>query len=1020
MARQLPLSVQNLLAGGQAINPIMVIGINFGNNPIPALYADRDLGDPRAPIVRGKILNFGTLEDVTRLDGSGSASTLSFTLDDSDGAIKSIMDSVDITYNPVTIYQYFDGLSLDDMIPLFHGVLASPMEWSEGTRSVSLTAITRQSNFMVGFSLDESNVPVYHQSLLNVAWPMIFGSPWYTPTIALQEIPIGYITNAFVVPDPSLQAEINQLRKEMNDIMNETSGIEPDQSGVLDSFGNTYSTFEDLEEFLPQYYQWADQQTNRINAIKVRIADLQDQYNQQYAKYLTRNGVIGGYRFPQHTPLICKINERTFKITFLGEQGYTPSNPEEVCPISLQLWESPYLFTPPANMTIDQYQSWLNYSARIQGLATQTGVGPSYSYLYAVATTDVPITRLGADFVEEGSQVELLDNMPGGYWHVASITPGELQGVYAYRTVNGYRRLAQVPTKYYSVQTFAMGPLLVTYVVLNRPLSTVSYYDNLVTTPFDLVLLSIQQQENQQGVSRLTNKIEWEDDLYVNFVSAIGPNAVDVMKWLIAGYTNYTFDATSFDSVRVAVDAFPVAFCLNSRPVVDQVLQDIAYQSRCALWLKNGVYFLKYLPGSANPTSTITEDDIDFGSLKVSTSSTDQIITKYVAHWKPDYVHEQSDIMIQNNVWKYGIIEESHDFYIYNNFNLVQKAATFWMLRRSYTWKMVTLKTHLTQLGVETLDDVILQSSYVTSDSDGVICQVESCQYNSDDNTIDMVLWTGIRFGESTPFPFARPSTLSEFALSPLYTEQNTGALPLIPSERYTPLVPYFNHIPNLVTIVYPDFGNTADENGYLYGGNAASLGDAYPSDENNPFKLPSYVAPSLVTTTRPLTDYTPFVVPPALNVTANPDILAKAFPGQVTSRGDDGTMWEVNMFPNGFGSDSYNKNAKEIHGDTSLSGIEGEWVTVFRIVGSDGARRYYFASAHFAAFPVLMHSKELGDVYPSGSFGGAVESVTMNQLQLDASSDIPDNTWAICCRVWNQNQAYYQVQVPVWLPKTT
>jgi hypothetical protein len=1016
--RVLPLSVQELLANGQGINPIMVVGINFGNNPVQALYADKDLGDPLNPSIRGKILQFGQLEDVTRIDGSGSASSISFTLDDTDGLIKGIMDGVDITYNPVTIYQYFDGLSFNDLVPLFFGVLASPIEWDEGTRSVQLTAITRQSNYMVGFSLDESNVPVYHQSLLNKAWPMVFGSPFYTPTLLLQEIPVGYITNAFVVPDPSIPAQVIVLKNQILSIQGENPGIEPDQSGVFDSFGNTYSTFEDMEEFLPQYYAWANRQQDRIEAINLQIADLNDQYQQQLAKWLPRNNVIGGYRFPQGIPLICKVNERTFKITFLGGGG-VPANPEEPCPASFVLYESPYQFTPLNQQPLSAQQQAADQATKSQQLAETLGLNNSAAQLQAlIDSTPFEIPRAGAEFFEEGTQVELLDNLPGGYWHVASITPGILQGVYAYRTQNGYRRLAQVPPKYYSVVTFPMGPLLVTYVVLVRPLSTVSYFDNLVTTPYNIKILNLEQQENQLGVSKLTNKIEWEDEIFVNFISEIGPNVIDIMQWLIFGYTHYTIDAISFASVRAVVDPYPAAFCLTSRPIVDQLLQDLAYQSRCSLWLKNGVYFIKYLAGDPNVVSTITEDDIDFGSLRVAASSTDSIVTKYVATWRPDGVHEQSDVMLQNNVLKYGILEESHDYYIYNNYALVLKSATFWLLRKSNCWKMVTLKAHLTKLDIETLDDVNLHLAdpYVTTFTDGVACQVESCQYNPNDNTIDMTLWTGIRFGEMLPYAFARPASLPANAISPLYTELNTGAAPSIPSEIFTPLTPFYNQLQTHTTII-SDFDRNVDANGFVSGNFPSTLGDPFPSDQNDILTIPSYNIPDLVGGTPPVNDFKQFVVPPPLDVTANADILSKSFAGQVTSRGTDGTIWAVNMFPNGFGESAINKNAKELHGDTTLHGIEGEWVTVHRVIGQDGSRQYFFASAHFAAFPVLMHSKELGDVYPAGSFGGAVTGVTMNQLQLDDSADIPDNTWAICVRVWNMNQAYYQVQVPVWLP---
>ncbi len=174
----------------------------------------------------------------------------------------------------------------------------------------------------------------------------------------------------------------------------------------------------------------------------------------------------------------------------------------------------------------------------------------------------------------------------------------------------------------------------------------------------------------------------------------------------------------------------------------------------------------------------------------------------------------------------------------------------------------------------------------------------------------------------------------------------------------------------------------------------------------------------NFVSVTKPDNSYIFSKIPPALNVSADANILAKTFPGKVFSIGSDGGTWHVDMYPNGLDSPSIRKLAREVHGDADLHGIEGEWVTVSRIIGLDNKKRYSFSTQHTAAIPVLMSSKTLGDLYPFSTVGAPITGVTVSQIQIDSSAQIPANTWGIAVRSWNANTARYEVQVPVWLPK--
>jgi hypothetical protein len=85
------------------------------------------------------------------------------------------------------------------------------------------------------------------------------------------------------------------------------------------------------------------------------------------------------------------------------------------------------------------------------------------------------------------------------------MTPGTVLAVKAYKQFTGERRLVDVPADLYRVETKTYGAITAVQLVFNRPLS------------------SIQDQG-------------WSDDVYVTFESTIGPNIIDILKYLIQDY----------------------------------------------------------------------------------------------------------------------------------------------------------------------------------------------------------------------------------------------------------------------------------------------------------------------------------------------------------------------------------------------------------------------------------------------------------------------------------------------------
>jgi hypothetical protein len=63
--------------------------------------------------------------------------------------------------------------------------------------------------------------------------------------------------------------------------------------------------------------------------------------------------------------------------------------------------------------------------------------------------------REGFEFVNAGTQAVIAGNYPLKY--VASVVPGTVLKVWAMRSFNGLRQMAEVPRSYYTISTQAIG-----------------------------------------------------------------------------------------------------------------------------------------------------------------------------------------------------------------------------------------------------------------------------------------------------------------------------------------------------------------------------------------------------------------------------------------------------------------------------------------------------------------------------------------------------------------------------------
>lgn len=382
----------------------------------------------------------------------------------------------------------------------------------------------------------------------------------------------------------------------------------------------------------------------------------------------------------------------------------------------------------------------------------------------------LPGTKVGQQFYNAGTSVVIADNYPIEF--VASIVPGTVLRVWAMRSFNGLKTLAVVPPSYYTTSTKNYGGQDALIVTLKQPLSTTAFYADLYTDTWE-------NNFGQYLPPHIVNHIEWDDQIYITVQSDIGPNPVDIMIYLIETYSVLSYDTTTFNAVKAALANYSMNFTLSVMQNVIQTLTDIAYQAECVIFLRDDVFYLIYLGQQPTPVDTLTEDDIVVSSLEVTTTPTENLITKYTATYRPDYsplFNKPVSVILRYNIKKYGTHAETFDYYAYNNFYQVEHVATFWMIRRANTFKILKAKLLITKLNLEVFDAVTLNFATPYVANQDVVGLITSAKYNSTDSSIDVEIWTPVRLGEMAPYTFAWPAGLTETDIFPTVHDVEAGA----------------------------------------------------------------------------------------------------------------------------------------------------------------------------------------------------------------------------------------------------
>ena len=727
--------------------PITIIEVDWVSGSTSA-YADRTVGG-----IRGRIVEVSDLDNVVGVSDNSGSQELAVTLDDTDGTIKALFDAHDIHKRTARVYQYFAGLDLTDKFLLFSGKVSSPITWSERDRTIKFTIISQLEDKEIGFSAEEGQFPYLPADMVGKAWPMIFGKVMNCPALQVNKAVTGTtLTGVGVLSGMDLWAGLpdgaddSQFTLSILTLVIQISHLKK----VKDCWAPPFHPAVDAKKAADLQKQIDSLNDQVLEAVSRRdkqracaLARRQQQIADANATGLGENPIhiLGGEDFPQRQTITINIGGGLFTGHFEGGLFYVdsrqhPANDATATTAYAEKTQEPAICLEPTQKSYYRYEDNVPKGCGDNWGDTIIDMGVTITNSNAT-TSEMDTEPVAQQFwADPGASVTIAGDEPITY--IASIVPGTVLAVKAYKQLTGERRLVDVPTDLYTVTTHAYGAVTAVQIVVDKPLSSIT----------------------DQG---------WSDDLYVTFESSVGPDIVDILKHLIANYTDLDWDEASFGHVQEKLRPFPANFPILERKNTIQVLQEVAFQARCALWISNGVFFLKYLPEEPTPAGTITVSDIDAElGIDVELTPTEDIVTKMKFTWRlswaalsdrPQDTNEKT-IILRHNVAKYGTQEQDYDFYIYNQPDIVYKCATFWLIRKSNTWKRIKFKTFLNKLNLETFDAVTLafDSPYVANGH--VLAVVEKANYNSADNCVDFECLVPVTAGRMGKYRFFWPAAL--------------------------------------------------------------------------------------------------------------------------------------------------------------------------------------------------------------------------------------------------------------------
>lgn len=786
--RQFSTSASDNLNKKQGVEPVVFIGIDWFDGAATTYYSSTEFAGTEKSVV-----SISDLETTQRIEGSGATQSTNVILSDTSGKLADIMNNYDVQKRPAKVYLGFPNVPLSESVLLLDGEINSPIKWDERSRTLSFTILSKIEGRLFGFAAEDGLFQDVDSRTRSTPWPFRFGETCAYPAVEIRNGRTGLLRIGQGVLDATLDAKICQAQKiecpRIPDPLNSANEPSPEDnlnsaslfwdvsgSDVFD-FGPTTPFGTRLSDPLgTNPYGQTSSGQNLVpdrECERGKFETLCQLYRDRANQLVYVNDTLlirGGNDFPQGQTVDIRIDDVVYTGSFSGEVFTIEQTDRRDLPTgTIDCQDVSPLTTGYRQANEDSPDSLgecQNPTNRFE-LRVVGGAVEAWEKLDEIADSGFKWLPSGSTVYLESSQKRV---------HIVSMVTGTVDGVFAYRTFGDTQQLTEVPADYYEVVTTDYGGLSVVEIHLDKSLK--SYVD--------------------EG---------WEDKLYVQFTSDIGPNVTDVIEWIVDNYTDYTVDASNFSAVSSLVANYPCNYYHAKKSNVLDTLTQIAYEARCALTITDNVVKLTYLPAEPTADVTLTNADIVAGSFSIELSRTDDLITADEVSWEEfgasvlaadDHVRK---FTVENNVDKYGWFGDTNIYETIKYEEQALKTATFWSIRNSNTWKYITFSTTLQHMNIELYDCIQFNTRLFPNMKVVVVQQRVDVRRG----TVQFTCWTPVLSGTNEQWNWAwpasevagRPYPSSGFEAPappiaitppeghPLYIDSQTPAIAPTRGERY-------------------------------------------------------------------------------------------------------------------------------------------------------------------------------------------------------------------------------------------
>lgn len=770
----------NLIQSRIGLEPVLVIGINFGGGT--NWFASKAINGYRNNIVTASPCSCSK-----RGDNQMSSGSMTVTFDDSDGFMKFIIDHTVAEKAIAGVYIGFEDIG--QLIQVLKGRVASPVEWDEGQRNLTLTIEIQIDDREAGFTPTDE-FPEIDDDAKNSPWPMIFGQCANVPAIKVKTHKRGQL-----LADIRLKSDLYKINQDtqefqfIKDCKVQTIGEEeieeqviyvekgddfPQNQDIKISIGGVIfegkfngTTFTVSAANLPRHgnIQFGPRQDDGDKDTPY-VAWLDPKYPHNiegccvYLNHSTNR--------PWYNYCVSQVDHKCyFSKPFVSPLAQTEREKANKKPYILinqtHSIDRAYYTCSEGGLTgdwVEKIYEWakgaLKTSFFRRSMALPTDAIKLNTGIIAKSMDVAKDTPEAFWVCTAGEDVILWDVDDPDVYVVSCIQCSSVDAVYAKRTVKGFKNhptkiFCQVPTSYYTVQlesNFQVNGSFVTGIIF--PTSLQEYKDE-----------------------------DWEDDIFVTATSTVGPDLGDILKFIFKTYTDLKVSNRFWSPT-----SDPCNFVIQQTVNALQLAGDIAWQGRCALRIDSNEVQLISLGHQPPSIMSFDEHNVDSESIQLTFTPTTDIFTKILAKWNSSHranmapnpisnigvlglgeiirsmdrekrrLKDQHVEVYRNNSEKFGEVPHEFDVFIYNTQDPVKKTLAFWGLRMSNSWRLIKFNTYLQGLVLQTFDLITLDFTIpVLSNIGGIPAIVESASYDQSSKLTSIEAWIPSKSGTSSLVP---------------------------------------------------------------------------------------------------------------------------------------------------------------------------------------------------------------------------------------------------------------------------